>query len=640
MLKKEIELFVPGRLCIIGEHSDWAGRYRDVNNKIEKGYAIVTGIEEGIYAKATVNDRLIVRNTVTNTEFNIDMDYEKLKEVAESGTYWSYVAGVALCIKEQYNIGGIEIVINKVTIPEKKGLSSSAAICVLVTRAFNQLYNLHLNTVGEMNLAYLGELSTPSRCGKLDQACAFGKKPILMEFNGDRIQIKDIKVKKDLHFVFADLMSKKNTIKILGDLNRCFPFVENEIDEKVQKGLGINNKKLVEEAIKCIESGDVEGLGKVMTKFQKNFDKYVAPACPEELTAPILHKVIDDKVIKRLSYGIKGVGSQGDGTVQVLAKDKESQKQIKNYFENNLNMHAFTLTIGHTKSVKKAIIPVAGNGTRMFPISKSIKKAFLPIIDEDGIIKPVILCLLEEVINAGIEEVCLVIDEDDQIEFDNLFKKPLSADLTAKLSPEMLEYESKILRIGKKIKYVYQKEKLGLGHAVSLCKDFAKNDPTLLVLGDQLYMTNNEKNCTEQLIDSFSKSGMLTVSVCEVDKEEVSKYGILSGSIRDDDNYYYVDKFVEKPDEHSAEEKYYTKHKGQKKYYAVFGEYILTKEVFDCLDDHIRNNIREKGEFQITSALDEVRSKNGMIAFIPDGEMLDVGNVKSYKKTFIRKSSK
>ncbi len=639
MENKEIELFVPGRLCIMGEHSDWAGRYRDVNNKIEKGYAIVTGIEEGIFATAKISDKLIVKNTISKKTFSCEMDYQELKKIAESGSYWSYVAGVAACIKEQYNIGGIEIKINKVTIPEKKGLSSSAAICVLVTRAFNQLYNLHLNTMGEMNLAYLGEITTPSRCGKLDQACAFGKKPILMEFDGDRITVKDIKVKNDLHFVFADLMSKKNTIKILGDLNKAFPFADNEVETNVQKGLGEINKKLISESIECIEKGDNEGLGKIMIKFQENFDKYVAPACPEELTSPKLHEVLNDKNIKELSFGAKGVGSQGDGTVQVLAKDEKTQNKIKKYFEKELKMDAFNLTIEHTKPVKKAIIPVAGNGTRMYPITKSIKKAFLPIIDEDGIIKPVILCLLEEVINAGIEEVCLVIDEADQPEYDNLFNKPLSADVTSKLSEDMLKYESKILSIGKKITYVYQKEKLGLGHAVSLCKNFANNDPVLLVLGDQLYKTKNSKNCTEQIIDSFEKSGMLTVSVTEVDKKDVSKYGILCGNIQDKDNYFFVDKMVEKPEESVAEEKYYTSYYNQKKYYAVFGEYILTDEVFKKLDEHIKNNVKERGEFQLTSALDEVREVHGMVAYIPDGEMLDVGNVKAYKRTFEKKSN-
>ena len=111
--KRKVELFVPGRLCIMGEHSDWAGRFRDINSDIEKGYAIVTGIEEGIYATATISDKLIVRNIVSKCEFVSEMKYDTLKSIAEKGSYWSYIAGVAACIKEQFNIGGVEIIINK-----------------------------------------------------------------------------------------------------------------------------------------------------------------------------------------------------------------------------------------------------------------------------------------------------------------------------------------------------------------------------------------------------------------------------------------------------------------------------------------------------------------------------------------------
>ena len=636
-MKNYIDLFVPGRLCIMGEHSDWAGRYRNVNNKIEKGYAIVTGIEEGIYAKATFCDKLIVKNQINGKEFECEMDYEKLKTIAEEGEYFSYVAGVAACIKEQYNIGGVEIIIDKVTIPEKKGLSSSAAICVLVARAFNELYNLHLNVIGEMNLAYLGEITTPSRCGKLDQACAFGKRPILMTFDGDKIDVRNIKIAKPLYFVFADLNSKKDTIKILRDLNRAFPFAETSEEKLVQEALGKDNKKIVLEAIDCIENGEVEKLGKIMGIAQENFDKKVAPACPEELTAPILHSVINDPYLKSISYGIKGVGSQGDGTVQVLAKDRSSQEYIQKYFTDELNMQAYTLTIDETKPVKKAIIPVAGNGTRMYPITKCIKKAFLPIVDK-GIVKPVILCLVEEVIKAGIEEVCLIIDDGDKEEYEKLFNSKLSSEVSNKLSPELLEYESFIQKIGKKITYIVQKEKLGLGHAVSLCKDFAGSDPVLLVLGDQIYKSNSNKSCTEQFLNNFAKTNKLSVSVCEVDKNDVSKYGILCGNVENNNKYFEVSKMVEKPNIIDAEEKYYTKIKNEKKYFAVFGEYILTEEVFKVLKEHIENKKLERGEYQITSALDEVREKSGMIAFIPNGEMLDVGNVKAYKNTFIEKA--
>lgn len=634
---KVINLFVPGRLCVMGEHSDWAGRYRNINNKLNKGYAIVTGIEEGIYATATIADKVIIENAENGKSFECEMEYEKLKDIAEEGGYWSYIAGVAACIKEQYNVGGIKITINKVTIPEKKGLSSSAAICVLVARAFNQLYNLHLNIIGEMNLAYLGEVTTPSRCGKLDQACAFGKKPVLLTFDGDRIDVKNIKVSKPLYFVFADLMAKKDTVKILGELNRSFPFAENELDEKVQEGLGIDNDKIVHDCIKYIEDGDVEKVGEMMLKAQQNFDEKVAPACPEELTSPVLHKVLSDDFIVANSYGRKGVGSQGDGSVQVLAKDENSQKAILDYFKNTLHMDAYSLTIEETKPIKKAIIPVAGNGTRMFPITKCVKKAFLPIIDSDGIIKPVILSLAEEISDAGIEEICLVIDKEDQAEYDRLFKDKLSDEVAAKLSPELLEYESKIQKIGKKIKYVYQTEKLGFGHAVSLCEKFADGEPVLLALGDQLYKSDINESCTAQFLQNFAETNQLSVSVCEVAENEVSKYGILSGKMEGMKDYFYVDKMVEKPDVATAAEEYYTKCGNEKKYFAVFGEYILTKEVFETLRDNIENDRKENGEFELTSVLDKVRAESGMVAFAPKGRFFDVGNVKSYRNTFIER---
>ena len=637
MKSREIELFVPGRLCIMGEHSDWAGKYRSVNQSINRGFAIVTGIEEGIYAKAHISDKLIVKNQKNGLSFECDMDYNSLKRIAEEGGYWSYIAGVAACVKEQYNIGGVEIDITKVTIPEKKGLSSSAAICVLVARAFNQLYNLHLNVVGEMNLAYLGEVTTPSRCGKLDQACAYGKKPVLMTFDGDRIEVDNIKVQKPLHFVFADLMAKKDTVKILGDLNKSYPFPENELDKSVHDGLGIDNEKIVKECIQYIENGNVDKVGEMMIEAQNNFDKKVAPACPQELTSPVLHSILEDEYIKSLSYGIKGVGSQGDGTVQVLAKDRESQKLIKKYFKKVLKMDAYELTIDQTKPIKKAIIPVAGNGTRMFPITKCFKKAFLPIVDSDGIVKPVILSLIEEVVDAGIEEVCLIIDENDQKDYDKLFNEPLSDEIVAKLSPEQLEYEKKIQSIGKKIKYIYQKEKLGLGHAVSLCENFVNGEPVLLVLGDQLYKSYTNQSCTEQFLNSYAQTNKLSVSVCEVNENDVGRYGILSGKVDTGKDYYEVDKMVEKPDVTSAKEKYYTLKNNLKKYYAVFGEYILTEDVFKLLKENIKNDKKENGEFQITSVLDEVREKDGMIAFIPQGEMLDVGNVNAYRDAFIEK---
>ena len=113
-------------------------------------------------------------------------------------------------------------------------------------------------------------------------------------YDGEKIEVKRIKVKEPLHYVFADLGSKKDTIKILADLNRSYPYPISDIDLSVHKGLGEKNKEIVLKTIKYIEEGDLVNLGKTLTKSQSNFDKYVSIACKDELTSPVLHKVLND----------------------------------------------------------------------------------------------------------------------------------------------------------------------------------------------------------------------------------------------------------------------------------------------------------------------------------------------------------
>ena len=251
-----IKLFVPGRLCLFGEHTDWAGHYRTMNADIMPGASIVTGIEQGVYAEVEKSPIFEMYsdapeiNQVWN-DFSCRMNEAELKSVAKSGSFFCYCAGVASYMLEWYKVGGVRIRITKMTLPMKSGLSSSAAICVLVARAFNLLYKLNLNTLGEMNIAYLGELRTSSRCGRLDQACAFGVKPNLMTFDGDEIEVKALNVKKPLYWVFADLCAKKDTIRILSDLNKSYPFASNEAEENLHKALGEWNHEIVNKAIRC-----------------------------------------------------------------------------------------------------------------------------------------------------------------------------------------------------------------------------------------------------------------------------------------------------------------------------------------------------------------------------------------------------
>lgn len=636
---EKVDLFVPGRLCLIGEHSDWAGINRMMNAEVIPGMAIVTGINQGIYASVEKSDKFIVESNLrcyNGERFECEMDTEKLRETATKGGFFSYVAGVASYINEHYRVKGIHVTITKMDLPIKSGLSSSAAICVLVTRAFNKLYHLHLNTAGEMNIAYMGEQRTPSRCGRLDQACAYGVNPICMTFDGNDISVKTISIKENLYWVVADLNAHKDTVKILADLNKCFPFAKNELEKNVQNALGRDNTKYVQTAIEYMETGKNKELGKLMVDYQKNFDEKVAPACPEELTAPILHSILNDPEIQPLIYGCKGVGSQGDGTAQFLAKDEKCQEELIKYLKEKRNMDSVPFTLYPQQKIKKAIIPVAGFGTRLFPVTKNLKKSFFPIMDRDGILKPAILILLEQLEEAGIENICLVIGEDEQPIYDEFFK-PLSKEHYDKLPEDRKHYEDLMVNIGKKITYVVQKERKGFGHAVYQCREFTKDEPVLLLLGDMIYHSYKNENCMLQMIQIYEQYGLPIISMHKVPKNDVVHYGIMHGQWEDkEETVLKLDEIKEKPSIEYAEDYLAVKTKVSKdNYYAVFGQYVLTSDVFDALKENIDNNILENGEIQLTSALDTVRSRTGMIGYTVAGKSYDIGLPDKYLETMM-----
>src|SRR5690606_6874074 len=360
-----LKIFVPGRICLFGEHSDWAGGYRRINSEIEKGYALIVGTNQGIYADVAPHpDKLIITSTTPDGTqhgpYEIPMELSALLEEAQRGGFFSYIAGVAYPILTHYHVRGLVINNYKTDMPVKKGLSSSAAICVLTARAFNRIYDLKMTTRGEMEMAYQGEIVTPSRCVRLDQGCAFGDRPVVMTFDGERLGTKVLRVAGDLHLVIVDLHAHKNTMEILARLNRAYPFADNEIERGVQQLLGPINQELVSRAITALEAADAQQIGKLMTEAQANFDRYAAPACPEELTAPVLHQVLNYEPIKPHIWGGKGVGSQGDGTAQFVARSADDQQKVIDIIEHDLGMSCLKLTIHAGAQVRKAVIPAAG----------------------------------------------------------------------------------------------------------------------------------------------------------------------------------------------------------------------------------------------------------------------------------------
>ena len=493
-----MKIFVPGRVCLFGEHSDWAGGHRRINSEIEKGYTLLTGTNQGIYANVEPHATSLVLSSTTpggerSGPYEIPMEPKALLEEAQKGGFWSYIAGVAYQVLTHYHVRGLIIDNYKTDLPMKKGLSSSAAVCVLTARAFNRVYDLKMTTRGEMELAYSGEITTPSRCGRMDQGCAFGNRPILMTYDSDRLDVKELRVREDMYLVLVDLGGKKDTLEILARLNRAYPFAESELERGVQELFGPVNKRIVHQAVEALEAADARRVGELMTEAQELFDRYAVPACPEELTAPLLHRVLNYEPIKPHIWGGKGVGSQGDGTAQFIARSASDQKALIEIVERDLKMSCLPLTLQAGQKVRKAVIPAAGFGTRLFPASKATKKELFPIIDRDGIAKPVILLLVEEALSAGIEEVILIVQENDLNDFRAFFQEQVTIENYNKLPRHFQEYARRILEIGRRVSFVTQTTQEGFGHAVYCAREAVGNEPFLLMLGDHLYRSATER---------------------------------------------------------------------------------------------------------------------------------------------------
>ena len=344
-------MFVPGRLCLVGEHSDWAGKCRTINPSIEKGCALIVGTNQGIYANIKHHPQNLMFQATLNdgsryAPIRLPMQPTALLEEAKKGGFASYIAGTAYQILTNYAVEGLEIDNYLTDLPIQKGLSSSAAICILIARAFNHFYNLQLTIREEMEIAYLGERNTPSLCGRMDQTCAFGNRPILMTFDGDRIELEELTVEQELRLLIIDLGGRKDTQKILSDLNTCYPFPGNQIHQDVHHYLGAINAQFTQQGVTAVKQGDAQALGTLMNQVQAEFDRHLIPACPDQLTAPKLHTLLSHPALQPFIFGGKGVGSQGDGSAQLVAKNRDSQSEAISIIHRDFpEMQALTLTI-------------------------------------------------------------------------------------------------------------------------------------------------------------------------------------------------------------------------------------------------------------------------------------------------------
>ncbi|MGE5359468.1 MAG: sugar phosphate nucleotidyltransferase, partial [Bacteroidales bacterium] len=175
----------------------------------------------------------------------------------------------------------------------------------------------------------------------------------------------------------------------------------------------------------------------------------------------------------------------------------------------------------------------------------------------------------------------------------------------------------------------------GFGHAVYCAREWVGGEPFMLLLGDHLYGTDCPDSCAKQLLNVYERVGRSVVGVKATPGSEVSSFGCVAGTWEDGGSVLGITEFAEKPDLEYAREHLRVDGMREDEFLTVFGQYVLEPAVFDYLDEHIRLNMRERGEFQLTSCLDRLRREAGFAGYMVKGRRFDIGTPLDYRQTLI-----
>jgi UTP--glucose-1-phosphate uridylyltransferase len=283
--------------------------------------------------------------------------------------------------------------------------------------------------------------------------------------------------------------------------------------------------------------------------------------------------------------------------------------------------------------VRKALIPAAGFGTRLFPATKATKKELFPVVDRDGIAKPAILLIVEEALKAGVEQVIIIVQEHDLPAFEALFNEQITIENYNKLPRHFQEYAKGLLEIGQRVSFVIQDRQEGFGHAVYCARDAIGDEPFLLMLGDHLYRSTDECSCAEQLIKAYQQHATSVLGLRQTPGDQIANFGTVTGVWLEEGRLLSVTEFAEKPTLDYARTNLQIHGIPEDTYLTVFGQYVIKPKLFEFLEEHIVHNVRERGEFQLTSALDRLRQEEGFLGLMMDGQRYDLGLPESYLET-------
>jgi UTP--glucose-1-phosphate uridylyltransferase len=266
--------------------------------------------------------------------------------------------------------------------------------------------------------------------------------------------------------------------------------------------------------------------------------------------------------------------------------------------------------------IRKAVVPIAGLGTRHFPASHAVKKELFPIVGPDGIARALFHYHLRELVAADFEEICFVVQPGEQAMVRAYLDGPGDTYLKRLAKyPALVEEARQMRDFSTRIRFAVQETQEGYGHAIFQTREFAAGETIFLCLGDHLFRGRTQSPYRE-LADLARASGGLSVSgVTRIGPAELKSYGTVAGRRRQGDpRLIDLAAIIEKPDVKTARERLHVDGLPPDTWLAWLGMHVLTPSIYDVLDEMIRDNVRDNGEFQLTRAQEIQRERHGHLA--------------------------
>jgi UTP--glucose-1-phosphate uridylyltransferase len=278
--------------------------------------------------------------------------------------------------------------------------------------------------------------------------------------------------------------------------------------------------------------------------------------------------------------------------------------------------------------VRKAVVPAAGLGTRHFPACQAVKKELFPVVGPDGIARALIHYHFLELARAGIEEFCVIVQPGEDRAIRAYLEGP-EPDYLKRLEkyPALLAEARQMRDLAGRLRFAVQTQQEGYGHAVFQTKAFADGEPTLLCLGDHLFRGEPISPYRELAEMAAVSNGRSVSAVNPISPEQLKGYGTIAGARRANmPRLIDVSLIIEKPDVATARERLRVDGLEKDVFLGWFGMHLLAPSIYDVLEEMIRDNMRDNGEFQLTRAQEIQRQREGYLALeMTSAERFDFG---------------